>query len=233
MLTPMSRNHRITNAAYEGSFIYVRQIQGEIYVIYLPEKFVAFKERSIFVICLDETLYVQDVTEIKLPYFTDVYISRIYTDRNNGGDFVITGTITSPEDSEQEDPPRKVRTDFKVKNYTNVELRPSTRASNGIVFDLEIDDIVIDSISRKGDDAHVVGYRVSTEEEVYLHYNSDTKTVIEEMTFFSQLGLIRLIEVHCNADNEVFVVGHVETETGSMAYFNKFLSTGVGQLPVG
>jgi hypothetical protein len=174
-------------------------------------------------------MYITDLTEVKLPMFSSINISKIYQDpKTNPSDFIITGSFVGVDKAGKE---ASVRTDFRIKNYFQIELTESKKTVAGVVFDFSLPDICVKSISKKAGIIHAVGFRTSVEEEVYIQYNESTKKVSQELSFFSEEGPVILEEVHCNSDNEVIVVGYVVSDSGNIAYLNRFMSTGVGAIP--
>lgn len=225
-----ARDIHISHAVYKGQFIFVKQFQRDIYVVCVPDENEYKNEKSIYILTLNESMYVTDLTEIKLPLFNDIYISKMYQDVKSGSnDFIICGSFLEPSDDTTVP---KLRIDFKIKNYTSVELSQSKKTTAGNVYDFVLEDIYVDSISKKGERIHIVGHNVYSKQDVYIQFDDKNKKINQELSFFSDEGPIVLKELCCTNDNEVILVGYVETKTGSIAYINKIMTTGIGATTV-
>lgn len=210
-------NIKITDLKSKGKYISVKQIGNTIHVIFLPEEQDKEDTTSIFLFNITELLYIEEMTEIILPKFTNIHIGKIYNDTK--GDFVIQGNIIL----DKPNPSQFKNTDFRVKNYTNIDYRESHKSSVGVVYNISIDDIVITAISRKKEIVHVIGYRITTTDEVYIQYNANTNTIVHEVAFYSGLGDITLEEVYCNENEEVLLVGFIRFQDENFGFFSKMI----------
>ena len=224
------RGKHISNVDASGIFIYVRQIYEEIFVIFLPNEQEIAKTTIVYVIALNNSMFVNDITEIRLPLCQDIHIAKIYQDvKANPIDFVVTGSFVAID---AEGGSASARTELKIRNYVEIQLSPSKKRVAGIVYDFVLDDVYIESISKQGKFIHSVGFRRSAKESVYIQYDNETKKINQEIAFFSDEGFILLQELYCNSDNDVIVVGHIQAENRNIAYINRFMATVVGSTPM-
>lgn len=179
-----------------GSFIYVDKTKNKYVAVFQPQK----EPNKLYAASIFIDFTVDYIEEMIIPsqylHYNTIKITKIVMDNFNSE--VYMGAINFKDDPNTYFKFTICEREFKLLEKTNDYKLKDT-----------VNGIKTTAYKTQSNIAHLIGYRKSNSDEVYIRYNTDTDLIESEIAYFSELGDITLNSLCLTKENTVLLCGHI------------------------